>query len=391
MIPYYFDWAATSPMSERALEAYMHTVRAYRGNPSALHKEGVAAAKFLASERARSASLLGVSAKHIIYTSGATESNAIVLQSLLWRRSPGRVIVSAIEHDSVLQYRRLLENKGFDVVVVKAPNGYIDAEAIAKALNDKTQMVCVMLVNNVLGTVQDINKVSTVIKAYEQSIGRSIHLHCDAVQSIGKIPFELNSLGVDSAAFSAHKFQGPKGTGILYLPAGNLEPLSRGGAQEQGIRPGTEHIGAIAAMNVALEDALLSMKTSYARALALRTRFEQNIKPFAKTITLLSPSIHTGMTITPYIISLAVQGIPSEVFTRVMYDRGFCISSGSACSHNSPKKGEGILSGAGISPDNAASAIRISFGPETDEHQIDALTTTLLEEANKLAILKRKR
>lgn len=391
MDPYYFDWAATSPMSERSIKAYTDTVRAYRGNPSALHKEGVEAAKFLSREREKSASLLKVSAKQIVYTSGATESNSIVLQSLLWRRSPGKVIISAIEHDSILQYRRLLENKGFNVVFLKAPQGYVDPESVAKALDDKTQMVCIMQVNNVLGTVQDIPSIAKVIRSYGQTTGRSIHLHCDTVQAIGKIPFDLPSMDVDSASFSAHKFQGPKGTGILFLKSGNLEPLSRGGGQEYGYRAGTENIGAIAAMNTALEDSLDSLDSVYSHITKLRDRFEDNIGKEKNLLSLLSPSIASDRPVSPSIVSLAVKGIPSEVFTRVMYDRGFCISSGSACSNNAPKKGEGVLAGASISSEDAASAIRISFGPETQLSQIDELTETLVRQANLMRSMIRKR
>jgi cysteine desulfurase len=391
MNPYYFDWAATSPMSERSIQAYTDTVRSYRGNPSALHKEGVEAAKFLAQERKKSASLLKVSSKQIVYTSGATESNSIVLQSLLWRRSPGRIIISAIEHDSILQYRRLLENKGFEVILLKAPKGYVDPEALAQVLDNKTQMVCIMQVNNVLGTVQDIPSIAKTIRAFEQTTGRSIHIHCDAVQAVGKIPFDLSSLDIDSASFSAHKFQGPKGTGILYLKSGNLEPLSRGGNQENGYRAGTENIGAIAAMNTALADSIAAIDTTYAHALTLRTHLESNLLKHGDRFSLLSPSTTCGLPFAPSILSVAVKGIPSEVFTRVMYDRGFCISSGSACSNNAPKKGEGILAGASIAPEDAASAIRISFGPDTQITQIDELSATLVRQAALMGSLIRKR
>lgn len=338
-----------------------------------------------------SASLLHVAPKQVVYTSGATESNAIVLQSLLWKRQPGRVILSAVEHDSILQYRRVLETKGFEVITVKAPNGYVDAETLVSQLNAQTQMVCIMLVNNVLGTVQDMPAITKAIRSYEETTGRSIHIHCDAVQAIGKIPFDLGSLDIDSASFSAHKFQGPKGTGILYLRSGFLEPLSRGGGQELGIRPGTEHIAAIAAMNVALEDSIQQGEQNLEHGIQLRKRLEEHLAPHTDVCRLLSPSITSGATVTPFIVSLSMKGIPSEVFTRIMYDRGFCISSGSACSNNAPKKGEGVMNGASISPADAASAIRISFGSETGTEDIDALAETLVQEARNMAHTIRKR
>lgn len=391
MIPYYFDWAATSPMSERSIQAYVDTARNYRGNPSALHKDGTAAAKVLASERERSARLLHVSPKKIVYTSGATESNAIVLQSLLWRPNPGQVILSAIEHDSVLQYRRILESHGYEVTLLPAPGGYVDPDDLSKALCENTRMVCIMLVNNVLGTVQDIQALSRVIRSHEQSTGRSVHLHCDAVQAIGKIPFDLSSRDIDSASFSAHKFQGPKGTGILYLRADSWEPLSRGGNQERGIRPGTENLAGIVAMNEALEETLSDQDRFLEQGERLRRVFEACIANETQVVKLISPAYESSRSCTPFILTCTVPKIPSEVFTRIMYDKGFCISSGSACSNNASKGSEGMLGGANITHEDAASAIRISFGRDTDEKQVRLLAETLIREARSLASIMRKR
>ena len=391
MTPYYFDWAATSPMSERSIQAYVDTARSYRGNPSALHKDGSTAAKALATERERTARLLHVAPKTIVYTSGATESNAIVLQSLLWRPNPGRVILSAIEHDSVLQYRRILEAHGYEVTLLPSMGGYVDPNDLAAALSENTHMVCIMLVNNVLGTVQDIQGLSRVIRLHEQSVGRSVHLHCDAVQAIGKIPFDLGSIDVDSASFSAHKFQGPKGTGILYLRTESWEPLSRGGNQERGIRPGTENLAGIAAMNEALEETLSEQDRLLQQGRQLRSVFEQCIAEESHVLRLLSPSYESNRSCTPFIVTCTVPKVPAEVFTRIMYDKGFCISSGSACSNNAAKKTDGMLGGAGIPYEDAASAIRISFGRDTDEKQVRLLAETLIREARSLAPIMRKR
>ena len=390
MIPYYFDWAATTPMSDRAIQAYVNAAKTYRGNPSALHKDGVEAAKALAHERETSADLLSISPKQVHYTSGATESNGIVLQSLLWKRCPGRVLISAIEHDSVLQYKRILENRGFEVVFIKAPGGYISIEALKHALTDTTQMICIMLVNNVLGTVQDLEGVSRLIRSHEQQTGKSVHIHCDAVQAIGKMSCKFSSLDIDSASFSAHKFRGPKGTGILYLRSPSIEPLSRGGGQEMGIRPGTEHIAAIASMNAALFETLEQEKELLAHSYELRTQFEQIISGYEHAIRLVSPSIHGTSSIVPSIFTCVVPGLPSEVFTRIMYDKGFCISSGSACSNNAPKGSSGVLSEAGISSTDADSAIRISFGKETTSEQVQLLAETLIQESKKLKSIIRK-
>jgi cysteine desulfurase len=387
---YYFDWAATSPISEQALHAYERTARAYRGNPSALHKEGITAAKALASERKRSASLLGVSEGHIHFTSGATESNAIVLQSLLWKRSPGRIILSAMEHDSVLQYQRLLTTYGFEVITIPAHRGYIDEQELAEALTENTQMVCIMLVNNVLGTVQNIPALRAIIRDYEQKIGKQIHIHCDAVQAVGKIAWSLAQLDIDSAAFSAHKFKGPRGTGMLYLKSHGIEALSRGGGQESGIRPGTESLAAIAAMNAALEETMEDIDATLHHLHQLRAYLEDRLAEHQQIVHMMSPLSSTRSDIAPSIVTLTVPQVPSEVLTRILYDQGFCVSSGSACSNNAPKGAKHVLVHNGFSPREAESAIRISFGVDTEQQHIDLLCEALIRESRTLLSIRRK-
>ncbi len=387
---YYFDWAATSPISDQALRAYEHTALSYRGNPSSLHKEGIAAAKALDHERKHSAALLGVSADQIHYTSGATESNGIVLQSLLWKRNPGRIILSALEHDSVLQYQRLLTTFGFEVVILNAYRGYIDPQELSDALTENTQLVSIMLVNNVLGTVQDIPTLSAIIRSHEQKTGKHVHFHCDAVQAVGKISWSLAQLDIDSAAFSAHKFKGPRGTGMLYLRSPGVEALSRGGGQESGIRPGTEHLAAIAAMNAALAGTTEDLDTTLQHLHHLRAHLEHLLADHHEMVHMLSPLSTERSDIAPSIVTIAAPGVPSEVLTRILYDQGFCVSSGSACSNNAPKGAKNLLVHNGFSPRESDSAIRISFGVDTEQDQIDLLCEALIREVHTIKSIRRK-
>lgn len=382
---HYFDWAATAPISEQALYTYHKVAKEYPGNPSSLHKEGQRSAKRLATEREKTADLLQVAPEQIYYTAGGTESNSIVLNSLLWKRKPGRIIFSGLEHSSILQYRHFLETKGFEVISIRSPGGFVDIEALQENLTDNTQLVCVMLVNNILGTVQDL---TTIAKILRQQV-KPIHLHCDAVQAVGKISFNLSDLDVDSASFSAHKFQGPRGTGILYQKSNTLQSLSRGGGQEQGLRSGTEHLAAIAAMNSALEETVSHLEQRLKKGNQLRTIFEAELEKFP-LVTLLSPSINSGAPVTPFVLSLAVKNLPAEVFTRILFDKGFCVSSGSACSSNSPHKRGGLFLEAGFTDEQASSSFRISFTSQTTEEQIRALAQTIGEEALRLHTLLRK-
>ena len=389
MIPRYFDWAATTPMCEEALDAYRLAAIEHPGNPSSLHKAGIDAAQFLTIQRETTARILGVEPKHITYTSGATESNSIAILSQLWKRKPGRVIFSSIEHDSVMQHQHILEQKGFDVIILPAKGGYMATQELAAALTTDTQMVCVLLVSNLLGTIQPVQQIVSTIREFSTRTGKDIHMHCDAVQALGKIPLDMATLGVDSMAFSGHKFQGPRGVGILYQKGNTLTSLSRGGGQEQGLRPGTENIPGIAALNAALTKSAASISENLRLAQQLRETFIAEIEREG-CIQALSPHGTPDKPVSPYIIALTVPSVPSEIFSRVMYDRGFCISSGSACSNNAKQKNDTTLISIGYSQKQSAGAIRISFGTDTTEDEIVLLARTMQEEAAKLQKVLRK-
>lgn len=372
----YFDTAATTAMGERPLEVYREVAKKYIGNPSSLHKEGRAAAQRLAEERSTTARLLQVNEKQLFYTSGATESNAIVITSLLWKRDPGRVIFSSLEHSSVTGFAPLLERSGFEVVTIKAPGGYLDFGALERGLTEKTHLVCVTLVSNLFGSVQDLKRVTKLVR------GRSpqAHIHCDGAQALGKINFNLNELGVDSASFSGHKFRGPRGIGLLYLKSGTLQVASSGGGQEGGIRGGTEALPSIAALNTALEESLSDLEAKLIKGRALRQSFTQALQE-NKAVEILSSSSGEH---TPFIITISIKGFMGEVFSRILYDRGFCLSSGSACSSNSPKANKTPFINASFTPAQAAGSLRVSFDCDTSEEDLLALADILKEESRRL-------
>jgi cysteine desulfurase len=389
MIPRYFDWAATTIMCEEALDAYRQAALEHPGNPSSLHKAGVDAAQFLKRQRETTARILGVEPKRITYTSGATESNSIAILSQLWKRKPGRVIFSSIEHDSVMQHQHILEQKGFEVVILPASGGYLDPAELTAALTDDTLLVCIMLVSNLLGTIQPVKEIVSATRAFCATSGKDIHVHCDAVQALGKIPLDIGSMGVDSMAFSAHKFQGPRGVGILYQKGNTLTALSRGGGQEQGLRAGTENIAGIAALNAALVKSVDAIPQNLPRAYELRKLFLAEVEREG-CVQALSPHESPDKPVSPYIIALTVPSVPSEIFSRVMYDRGFCISSGSACSNNARQKSDTTLISIGYSQKQSAGAVRISFGPDTTGDEMILLARTMQEEALKLQKVLRK-
>lgn len=362
----YFDNAATTRMSESALNAYTMAVQQYRGNPSSLHQEGREAKTLLEGMREDIASLLGVHAADLTFTGGATEANAIIMGSLLWKERKGQVIISGIEHPSVSEYARLLKQLGWKVVVLPAPKGFVQKEDLLKALTAETRLVSLMLVNNVVGTVLDIEGLVEVVRMYEKQYNnRKIHFHTDATQALGKIRFDLHSLGVDSASFSAHKLHGPRGVGLLYNTNAGIESLSRGGDQERGLRPGTENLGGIAGMHQAIKDAYLNFDENYEKVMQLNIYLRQDLS----FLPILSPSERCS----PYILTIAHPTLPSEVFTRMLFDEGYCVSSGSACSNNAKQKSQTVLSSMLFSPLLSKNSVRISLSKESTLPEARAL------------------
>ena len=362
-------------MSDSALTEYVACARKYIGNPSSTHGLGVQAAERLVEERRKTANLLGTSPSNIYFTSGGTESDSIIISSLLKSPSPGEIITTGIEHSAVLEWKKTLEAAGWKFTVLTCPGGYLKPETLEKALNDKVRMVAIMKVNNVTGTIQDTKVLAQLIRAKEKEYGRHIHFHCDAVQALGKIPFKLSEEDFDSAAFSAHKFKGPRGVGILYNRNKAITSLSRGGGQENGLRPGTENLAGICAMNKALEEALANLDANYNKILAFRTKISDLAKELG--IKIISPISRANNSFSPYLISISVKPIPSEVFLRVMSDKGFCLSAGSACSSNTKGKAEGVLAAMNVDTMDRRSSIRISFGPDNTEEEVVLLCNAI--------------
>lgn len=368
----YFDNAATTAISESSLGAYTKVVQHYRGNPSSLHQEGREAKALLEEIRQDIASQLGVGAETLTFTGGATEANAIILNSLIWKERKGQVILSGIEHPSVSEYARLLKQLGWKIVILPAPKGFVQKEDLQKALTADTRLVSVMLVNNVVGSVQNIAALVEVVRSFEKEHNnRKIHFHTDATQALGKIGFDLRSLGVDSASFSAHKLHGPRGVGLLYNTNAGIESLSRGGDQEKGLRAGTENLGGIAAMHQAIKDAYLHLQSNYDQVMSLNAYLREHLA----FLPILSPQKDCS----PYILNVAHPSLPSEVFTRMLFDQGFCVSSGSACSNNAKQKSQGVLSSMLFSPQLAKNSIRISLSKETTLLEVQALVGAITQ------------
>ncbi len=369
----YFDHAATTIPSSKALERYTSVALEYWANPSARYPEGQKAHAYLEEVRESIAKNLNVLPNHIIFTSGATEANDIVFQSLLWRLTPGEIIISGIEHSSIIQQQRALEQLGWNVITLKAPNGIVNPNDLQEALSPKTRLVSIMSLNNAVGTLQDIPTLTQVVRNYEKTINRPIHFHTDATQQLGKLPIDFKAWDVDSASFSAHKFHGPRGVGLLYNKSQNIENLSKGGGQEAGLRGGTENLAGIAAMEATLTEALENQDRVMNHVTALNELFRSTLED---QVTILTPNHHAS----PYIITIST-ALPAEVMVRMLADKGFSVSSGSACSSNARAKGERVLEMMDVAPAHRTGAIRISFSDSNTKEE----TTTLAQAINEIA------
>ncbi|MDR1143193.1 MAG: aminotransferase class V-fold PLP-dependent enzyme, partial [Spirochaetaceae bacterium] len=389
----YFDWAAAA-----VPDVLIHPGTVPFGNPSSPHGEGRAARAALEEARARCAAALQVKPEELIFTSGGTESNAAVLFSLLRRprrsdTAGGRTAVqgaaetkdaellySAVEHPSVQENCTVLAELGLGCAVIPVDGeGRVTGDTLAGTLkkHPRPKMAAIMAVNNETGAVNDLPALVSLIRNHSpaqasgaQDVPRT-HIHCDLVQAAGKIPVNPASWGIDSASISAHKIGGPRGTGLLWLRK-PLLPLVRGGGQEGGIRPGTENTAGALALARALETRADPAALKTAGEEAVR-RMEALIGGLEKTgVCILIPAgrrtgISSAGNFSPWILQAAFRGrhgiIPGEVMVRFLDERGFAVSTGSACS--SAKKKRPVLTAMGIDRETAFGGIRISQGWST--------------------------
>lgn len=362
--PIYLDYAATTPMSLTALEALFKClgVKAEFGNPhSASHEYGFKAAEVIAEATLEFAELIDADPSEIIWTSGATESNNLAIQGVArFYQSKGRhIITSQIEHRSVLDVFRYLEQEGFDVTYLPVQrNGLINLKVLKSALRDETTLVSIHSVNNELGTIEPIQKIAEIVK------GHGAYFHTDAAQALGKIPFNVNALDVDLASFSGHKVYGPKGIGALYVrrnPRVRLKPLLYGGGQQGNIRPGTE---APALINAFAKGATFAAAQDLEKMSTLRDLFLQKLNALkqVKLNTDLNSSV-------PHIINLQFLGINSEVFLNQLKDN-FAIAQGSACASVTIQPSH-VLKAIGLKSLEADNSFRFSFGAFTTLEEVE--------------------
>ncbi len=368
---FYFDAASTTQVSDAALDTYLETSRTVFANPSSNHASGRQAKELLEACRTDIMQILGLREHQVVFTGGASESNALVLNNLLWKRTPGRVVISPLEHPSVTGYRTLFKEKHFEWKTFTAPRGVIDVKKLSAALNEETSLVAVSAVHNVLGTVQPIEEIYRTVKAFSPSI----HVHLDATQAPGKMIWDPQCLPFDSLSLSAHKIHGPRGVGLLAMRKNSrIRPLSSGGGQEMGFRGGTENLPAIAAFRTALEDTIMNQEKYLGHLDSLRSVLVDRLSS-CSSLDVLSPD---GTSSVANIISISTR-FPSEVFIRMLGDKGFDISASSACSNNTKNKVQMDAGITGFTPAQLSGSVRISFDRFTTHNAIEQLALAIGE------------
>lgn len=362
----YLDNSATTKPCLKAIEYMTEALQNNWGNPSSLHSLGINAEEVLNNARIAAAKLVGAVSDEIIFTSGGTEANNTCIFSAASNIKRGnRIITSAIEHPSVLEAALKLEKMGFEVIKIPCDNqGKISLSALSEALNEKTVLVSIMLVNNEIGSVQPI---AEAVKLTRKLAPLAL-FHCDAVQAVGKIPVNVKSLGVDMLSVSGHKFHGPKGVGFIYCKKGvRLTPFINGGGQERGLRSGTEAVPAIAGLLGAIQE-LKDITGSYKKIADLNGYSRSAFKD-SGIIEINSPA-----DCLPYILNISVVGYRSETLLHFLEREDIFVSSGSACAKG---KSSYVLEALGLSPTLSDSALRLSFSKETTKEDIDALLSAL--------------
>lgn len=345
----YFDNSATTKVSKRAADKAYEMMTECYGNPSSLHSMGIQAEDELTAARKSVAKSLGADEREIFFTSGGTEANNLALFGAAEsrKRTGNKIVTSAIEHSSVIEACRRLENMGYEVVYLKPrEDGKIAESDLQSAIDEKTILVSLMAVNNETGAIQPYTSVKRIIKRNNSPA----LFHCDCVQAFGKIPIKAEKIGADLMSVTAHKIHGPKGVGAIYIKRGTrLIPQHYGGEQEGRIRPGTQASSLIAAFGCAVGEIDYS---AVERVKEVRDYINAFVEKLDRVF------INSPEDALPYILNFSVEGIRSETMMHFLASEGIYASSGSACAKG---KQSHVLSAMGLSRQRTDSALRLSF------------------------------
>lgn len=362
----YLDNAATTPLAPEVLDAMLPYLKEQYGNPGSLYQLGRTAHDAVERARQQVADLFNCDPEHIIFTSGGSESNSMVFHGLkqkLLESGKTHLVVSAIEHNSVLKAAEALTKEGFDITyVMPDTDGRITARSVEEALRDDTGLVSVMFINNETGVINYAYEIGMLCKA------RGILFHSDCVQAVGSVNLDMELFLCDFVSMSAHKIHGPKGVGALYIRDEPLEPLIRGGAhQEFGLRGGTENVAGVVGFGKACE--IVSSGRGMPGINECRCKFA-----FLEALNIDDAYRVNGAGVKT--INLCIPGVFGESLVLMLDSLGVCISAGSACNSHEAKPSH-VLLACGLSPEDARCSVRISFSKYTTEDEAREAATLM--------------
>lgn len=376
----YADNAATTPLLPPVLDAMLPFFTENFGNPSAVYKAGRTAKRALEEARERTARCLNCLPQEIYFTAGGTESDNWAVKGAaraLAKQGKNQIITSKIEHHAVLHTCASLEKEGFSVVYLDVgPDGRVVPEDLEAALTDQTALVSIMYANNETGTIQPVSEIGKICRQH------GVWFHTDAVQAAGHLPIDVAAQNIDLLSLSAHKFNGPKGIGALYIRSGLMFPnLIDGGAQERGRRAGTENVAGAVGLSAALELACASMAERTARLIPLRDKLTDGLLQIEGS-RLNGDREHR----LPGHISVCFEGIEGESLLLMLDLKGICASSGSACTSGSLDPSH-VLLALGVPPEIAHGSLRLSLPDDFTENDADTVLQAVTEIVSRLRSL----
>jgi cysteine desulfurase len=380
----YFDYNATTPVSPDVIDAVVAMTRDQFGNPSSVHHFGQRAKAALDEARAAVAALINAELSEVVYTSGGTESDNFAIRGVAEALEPtGRkhLIASAIEHEAVLNTLKALGRRGWQTTLLPVgQTGIVDPERLRAVISNETALVSVMHANNEIGTIQPVAQLAAIAHEHGALV------HTDAVQSVGKIPVDVRAMGIDLLSLSAHKFNGPKGAGALWIKRGTrMQPILTGGKHERSRRAGTENAPALVGMGVAARLAQAKLNAEGMRVGRLRDRLEEEIirsVPGTMVNGTRSPRV-------PNTTNISFERVEAESLLIALDLEGIAVSTGSACSSGTLEPSH-VLRAMGFSAHRTQNSLRFSLGLFSTEEEVDRVVAVLPGIVEKLRGLTRK-
>lgn len=370
----YFDNSATTRCYDSVRDIVAKTMTEDFGNPSAMHRKGVEAERYVRDAAQTVAGLLKASPKEILFTSGGTESDnlALIGGAYAYQRAGKHIITTQVEHPAVSAPAAFLEKQGFEVTYLPVDSrGVVSLSALKEAMRDDTILVSVMYVNNETGSVMPIKEIASIV----HEGGRKTLFHVDAIQAFGKYRIAPGRSGIDMLSVSSHKIHGPKGVGFLYIRDGvRVIPQILGGGQQNGLRSGTDNVPGIAGMACAADRIYRNFDENTEHLYRLKERMAEGLSSMER-VTINGMPLREAA---PHIMSVTFEGIRSEVLLHALEDREIYVSAGSACSSHK-RKPSAVLTAMGLSKANIENTVRISFSEENTFEEVDYCLSVLRE------------